>query len=80
MIRYNNSHVDRPVNITLPPQWEGPDPLTDDDNYDINGANLRINQLSVSHDNGMNITCKSNVVPTSGYQFILQNSIQASIQ
>ena len=72
--------VDTPVNITLPPQWEGPHPLTDDNNYNINGATLRINRLSVSRDNGRNITCRSTVVPTSGSQFIIQNSAQASIQ
>ena len=72
--------VDTPVNISLPPQWEGPDPVTDDADYDINGSTLRINKLSISRDNGRNITCRSTVVPTSVSQFILQNSIQASIQ
>ena len=72
--------VDTPVNIALPPQWEGPDPLTDDGDYDINGSTLRINRLSLSRDNGRTITCRSTVVPTSGSQFVLQNSAQASIQ
>ena len=79
-VTVSGSDVDTPVNIILPPQWEGPDPLIDDDDYELNGATLRINRLSVSRDNGRNITCRSTVVPTSGSQFILQNSVQASIQ
>ena len=70
--------VDTP--ITIMRQWLGPSLLTSGADYTIASDTLRINQLSVSRDNGRIITCLVTVIPSAGYPYVLQNSGSSSIQ
>ena len=70
--------VDTP--ITIMRQWFGPIPLTIGSDYTITGDTLRINQLSVTRDNGRLTTCLVTVIPSAEYPYVLQNSINGSTQ
>ena len=70
--------VDTP--ITIMRQWLGPSLLTNGSDYIITGDTLHINQLSVSLDNNRNITCQITVIPSAGYPYVLQNSVNGSTQ
>ena len=70
--------VDTP--ITIGRQWLGPSLLTNGSDYIITGDTLHINQFSVSLDNNRNITCQITVIPSAGYPYVLQNSVNGSTQ
>ena len=70
--------VDTLVNITR--QWLGPFLLTSEAGYTITGDALRINQLSVSRDDGRIITCLVTADSSAGYPYVLQNSANGSTQ
>ena len=54
--------------------------LTTGEDYNITGDTLRINQLSRSRDNGKTITCKATLIPSSKYQYVLENTVNGSVQ
>ena len=66
--------VDTP--ITIMRQWFRFTLLTNGSDYTITNDTLRINQLSVSRDNGRPITCLVTVV--SSTEYVLQNSVIGS--
>ena len=70
--------VDTP--ITIMRQWFAPSLLTSGADYNITNESLRIKQLSVSHDNNRNITCLVTVIPSAGYPYVLQSSVNGSTQ
>ena len=70
--------VDTPITITR--QWLGPSLLINGSDYTITGDTLRINQLMVARDNGSTIICLVTVIPSAGYHYVLQNSVNGSTQ
>ena len=70
--------VDTP--ITIMRQWFAPSLLTSGADYNITNEFLRIKQLSVSRDNNRNITCLVIVIPSAGYLYVLQSSVNGSTQ
>ena len=70
--------VDTP--ITIMRQWLGPYLLINGSDYTITGDTLRINQLMVARDNGRTIICLVTVIPSAGYSYVLQNSVNGSTQ
>ena len=80
-IRFNvtlSDDVDTP--ITIMRQWLGPFLLISGPDYSVNGETIRINQLSVSRDNGRTITCLVTLISSAGYPYVLQNSVNGSTQ
>ena len=71
--------VDTP--ITIMRQWLGPYLLTIRDyNYSITNDTLRINHLTIAHDNGRTFTCLVTVIPSDGYPYVLQNTVSDDTQ
>ena len=70
--------LDTPITITR--QWFAPSLLSSGADYNITNDTLRINQLSVSRDNNRNITCLVTVIPSAGYPYVLQSSVNGSTQ
>ena len=68
--------VDTP--ITIMRQWQGPSLLTSGPDYNIANDTLCINQLIIARDNGRIITCLVTVIPSAGYCYVLQNSVNGS--
>ena len=68
------------TSITITRQWFGPTLLTSGFNYNITGGTLRINQLSVLRDHSRTIICLVTVIPSAGYPYVLQNSVNGSTQ
>ena len=85
---YQYTYVDIRCNVTLSDdvdtpytimrQWLGPFLLTSGADYTIANDTLRINQLIISRDNGRIITCLVTVIPSAGYPYVLQNSVNGS--
>ena len=71
-----SQYVDTPITITY--QWlmESTLLMTGED-YNITGDTLHINQLNKSH---KIITCKSILIPSPDYQYVLQNTVSKNIQ
>ena len=70
--------IDTPTTIMR--QFFGSSLLTNGSDYNITGDTLHINQLSVSRDNNRNITCLVTMIPSAGYTYVLQNSVNGSTQ
>ena len=62
-------------------QWlQGSTPITAGQEYAITNNALRINRLSIAHDNNRNITCVASLVLTSGAQLVQQESIVLTVK
>ena len=87
---YENTAVDIRCNVTLSDdvdtpitimrQWLGPSLLISGLDYSVDGETIRINQLSVSRDNGRTITCLVTLISSAGYPYVLQKSVNGSTQ
>ena len=68
-----SEYVDTPTTIMY--QWLGPSLLTTGADYNITGDTLHIKQFSTERDTR---TCMATVLPSSGQQYVLQNTATVS--